>query len=116
MSHAWKHGYVWAGSRRTCVRCGAVQIYDEVSYDRVTGGTWRWRPLVGRCPKDKPMKFRVYFNTHKYVDWSDEARPASVVVKAETADEAREIVRARARHGKRYIGSIHQAELLENAQ
>ena len=52
----------------------------------------------------------VKFNTHKNADWSDPAKSASVTVAAPTADEAREIVRSREKHGKRWIGSIHSAE------
>lgn len=110
MKHAWVRAWSFRGSERTCANCGAHQLYDLVTYDRMTGSTYRWRPLVGRCKGANMQKFRVYFNTHKYVDWSDEARPASVVVKAENPDAAREIVRSREMHGKRYIGSIHTAE------
>ena len=58
---------------------------------------------------DGRIKFMVQFNTHGNADWSDKARSAYLVVCADTSDEARELVRSQEKHGKRWIGSIHQA-------
>lgn len=52
----------------------------------------------------------VKFNTHKNADWSDPPKSAKVTVAADTADEARELVRSREKHGSRWIGSIHTAD------
>lgn len=58
-------------------------------------------------------KYRVAYLTHKYIDLSDTPRIAYRVVKAETADEAREIVRGMEKAGSRWIGMIHNAEQLD---
>jgi len=54
MRHNWQHRQSYRGSERICLNCGAEQVYDLVSYDRMSGGTWRWRPLVGHCKVAKP--------------------------------------------------------------
>ena len=59
------------------------------------------------------MKYRVAFLTHKYIDRSDTPRLTYRTVRADSPDEAREIVRNMDRAGSRYIGMIHQAEVVE---
>ncbi len=64
-------------------------------------------------------RWRVYYNTHRYVDCSDTARACSRIVRAATADEAREIVRNMERVGSRqprWIGMVHNAEPLQRAK
>lgn len=63
----------------------------------------------------KLARWRVYYNTHQYVDRSDTARPCFRIVKATTAEEALEIVRKMERVGQRqirWIGLVHYAEAL----
>lgn len=59
-------------------------------------------------------KFTVYYNSHQYIDCSDTARPSKRIVKAENADEARQILVDMRQNdqkiGQRYIGCIHHAE------
>jgi hypothetical protein len=62
MAHKWLNSYDYRGSVRTCENCGAQQIYDLVSYDRMSGSTYRWRPLVGRC---KPKKENDHARSNK---------------------------------------------------
>ena len=62
------------------------------------------------------MKFRVFYNKHKYVDCSDNAISSSRIVVANSADEAREIVRDMKKAGKMYIGMIHQAEEITESE
>lgn len=38
---------------RCCARCGRVQQYLLIGYDRMSGSEWAWRPLAGRCPEDR---------------------------------------------------------------
>lgn len=56
-AHKWQK--VWhtqhpfgllSGPVRQCELCGKFQNYTTVSYDRMRGSTYRWRPLVGKCP------------------------------------------------------------------
>jgi DNA-dependent RNA polymerase auxiliary subunit epsilon len=61
------------------------------------------------------LKFLVRFNTHANADWSDRPRSAYLVVEADTSDDAREVVRAKEKHGVRWIGSVHQAEVYQRA-
>lgn len=61
---------------------------------------------------DTNFRFRVWYLTHKYIDCSDTPRLSSRIVKAESRDEAREIVRKMEKAGSRYIGMIHTAELI----
>jgi hypothetical protein len=61
VKHDWER--VWgtnhpfhmlAGHVRRCKNCGCYQNLEEVSYDRMDGATYHWRPLVGRCkPKER---------------------------------------------------------------
>lgn len=39
-----------AGPVRQCELCGKFQNYSLVSYNVMQGSTYRWRPLVGKCP------------------------------------------------------------------
>lgn len=50
MAHNWEDHSTFFAIKRVCTLCGATQIYDLVSYDRIMGSTWRWVPRAGRCP------------------------------------------------------------------
>ncbi len=56
------------------------------------------------------QKYIVHYNSHKYFDFSDPARPGQKTITANTPGEAREILRAKEKIGQRFIGMIHNAE------
>lgn len=54
MKHDWFIKYngalsLVANKKRTCRNCGAVQAFEDIHYDRISGLIQAWRPLVGRC-------------------------------------------------------------------
>ncbi len=64
MAHDWEDvpAYLQPGQKvpsfrrvRKCKNCGKTQIYVCVVYDRMSGSTYRWRPLAGRCKKEQEM-------------------------------------------------------------
>jgi hypothetical protein len=59
-------------------------------------------------------KFTVFYNAHKYIDCSDAPKASHRIVKAENAEEARQILVDMRQNdqkvGQRYIGCIHHAE------
>lgn len=60
-------------------------------------------------------KWRVYYNTHRYIDRSDNPRACSRIVKADTAENALQSVRKMECVGRRqirWIGLVHCAEPL----
>lgn len=62
-------------------------------------------------------RYVVYFNTHRYHDCSDTARSTKRIIKADSAEHARdklcEIRAISGKAGSRYIGMIHHAELAD---
>jgi hypothetical protein len=56
--------------------------------------------------------YLVYFNRHQYIDLSDSPQTATRIVKAETPDEAREIVRNSGTKSmiRQHMGMVHQAD------
>jgi hypothetical protein len=73
MKHDWKRDYHMVNSRRKCRNCGAEQEYQCVSYDRMSGSRYGWKPNAGRCkpaktaPINSPNaeRIRVANNTEK---------------------------------------------------
>ena len=60
-------------------------------------------------------KWKVFYNTHRYNDCSDTPRACSRIVRAATAEEAREAIRSMKHVGRRqirWIGMVHHAELI----
>jgi len=53
MKHNWKRDYHMMNSRRVCLNCGAEQIYECLSYDRMSGSRYGWKPNAGRCKQVK---------------------------------------------------------------
>ena len=56
--------------------------------------------------------YLVYYNRHQYIDLSDAPQTATRIVKAETPDEAREMVRSSATKSLKYqhMGMVFQAD------
>lgn len=58
MRHDWSYSWTLqsvVGTRTRTCRCGAHQVFEDISYDRMATPKLKqaWRPLVGRCTPAK---------------------------------------------------------------